>query len=253
MGRTAKIIVQSVGIAVMAGLLIAAVVSGYKTHPAERECHSLRYIIEDREERAYLTEVELTQLLHTNDLYPVGRVVAPTTLHRIENTIAHHPMVRTAQCYITPRGEMRIRITQRVPLLRVQTPVEVYFIDTDRRVMPSRESVKDRVPVVSGNVGLTMASHSLADFALWLQEDDYWRARIHHLHVQNPQMVYIYLHLSNDSEVVTFHRVVLGSMRGYEQKLHKLRVFLENGKEATKDKQYNEIDLRFKGQVIGRN
>lgn len=253
MNRTAKIIVQSVGVAIMAGLLIAAVVSGYKNRPAEQECRSLRYMIEDREERLYLTETELTQLLRAKDLYPVNRVIASTTLHRIEQTIAQHPMVRTAQCYITPRGEMRIRITQRVPLLRVQTPIEVYFIDTDRRVMEARESVKDKVPVVTGNVGVTMASHSLADFAQWLQKDSYWRARIHHLQVQNPQMVYIYLYQSNDSKVIIFNRVVLGSMRGYEEKLNKLRVFLENGSEATKDKHYSEIDLRFKGQVIGRN
>ena len=237
----------------MAGLLIAAVVSGYKNRPAEQECRSLRYMIEDREERLYLTEIELTQLLRAKDLYPVNRVVAPTTLHQIEKTIAQHPMVRTAQCYITPRGEMKIRITQRIPLLRVQTPIEVYFIDTDRRVMAYRESVRDKVPVVTGHVGVTQASNSLADFALWLQKNDYWRARIHHLHVQNPQMVYIYLHLNTDSETVTFHRVVLGSMRGYEAKLNKLRVFLEDGKEALKDKQYMEIDLRFKGQVVGRN
>lgn len=253
MNRTAKIILQTVGVAVMAGLLIAAVVSGYKARPAEKECRSLRYIIEDREERAYLTEVELTQLLRANDLYPVNRVIAPTTLYRIEKTIARHPMVRTAQCYITPRGEMRIRITQRVPILRVQTPIEVYFIDSDRRVMEARESVKDRVPVVTGNVGITMASHALADFALWLQGNEYWRARVHHMHVHNPQMVYIYLYQSNDTKAITFHRVVLGPMRGYEQKLQKLRVFLENGAVATKDKQYNEIDLRFKGQVVGRN
>ena len=253
MNRTAKIIVQSVGVAVMAGLLIAAVVSGYMTRPAEKECHSVRYIIEDREVRAYLTETELTQLLRAKDFYPVNRVIASTTLHRIEQTIAQHPMVRTAQCYITPRGEMRIRITQRVPILRVQTPIDTYFIDSDRRVMEARESVKDKVPVVSGNVGVTMASHSLADFALWLQRDTYWRTRIHHLHVQNPQMVYLYLVQSNDSDAITFNRVVLGSMRGYEQKMSKLRVFLENSSEATKDKQYREIDLRFKGQVVGRN
>ena len=230
----------------MAGLLIAAVVSGYKARPAEQECHSLRYIIEDREERMYLTEIELTQNLRAKGLYPVDRVVAPTTLHHIEKTIAQHPMVRTAQCYITPRGEMRIRITQRIPILRVQTPVELYFIDTDRRVMAYRESVRDKLPVVTGNVGVTMASHALADFAQWLQKNDYWRARIHHIQVQNPQLVY--LHLRGEA----MPRVVLGSMRGYEQKLNKLRVFLENGSEATKDKQYREIDLRFKGQVIGR-
>lgn len=235
----------------MAGLLIAAVVSGYKNRPAEQECRSLRYMIEDREERLYLTEIELTQLLRAKDLYPVNRVVAPTTLHQIEKTIAQHPMVRTAQCYITPRGEMKIRITQRIPLLRVQTPIEVYFIDTDRRVMAYRESVRDKVPVVTGNVGLTMASHSLADFALWLQKNDYWRPRIHHLQVQNPQMVYLYL--SDQHSVISVQRVVLGPMRGYEAKLNKLRVFMEDGKEALKDKQYREIDLRFKGQVVGRN
>ena len=194
----------------------------------------------------YLTEIELTQNLRAKDLYPVDHVVAPTTLHSIEKTIAQHPMVRTAQCYITPRGEMRIRITQRIPILRVQTPVELYFIDTDRRVMAYRESVRDKLPVVTGNVGVTMASHALADFAQWLQKNDYWRARIHHIQVQNPQLVY--LHLRGEA----MPRVVLGSMRGYEQKLNKLRVFLENGSEATKDKQYREIDLRFKGQVIGR-
>ena len=246
----------------MAGLLVAAVVSGFMAHPAEQECHSLRYIIEDRDERLYLTEVELTQILRAKDLYPVDRVIASTTLHKIEKTVAQHPMVRTAQCYITPRGEMRIRITQRVPLLRVQTPIEVYFIDTDRRVMTYRESVRDQVPVVTGNVGVTMASHALSDFALWLQANKYWRARIHHLQVQNPQMVYLYLKVEsgeflspseNNQKVWKEERVVLGSMRGYEQKLNKLRIFLEDGKEALKDKQYKEIDLRFKGQVIGRN
>ena len=231
----------------MAGLLIAAVVSGYKARPAEQECRSLRYMIEDREDRLYLTEIELTQRLRAKDLYPVNRVIAPETLHRIEKTIAQHPMVRTAQCYITPRGEMRIRITQRVPILRVQTPIEVYYIDTDRRVMPSRESIKDRVPVVTGNVGVTMASHSLADFASWLQEDDYWRARIHHLQVQNPQLVYLFLR----GEAMP--RVVLGPMRGYEAKLNKLRVFMEDGKEALKDKHYRELDLRFRGHIVGRN
>ena len=48
-------------------------------------------------------------------------------------------------------------------------------------------------------------------------------------------------------------RVVLGSMKDYENKLNKLRVFLENGADATRDKHYMELDLRFKGQVIGRN
>ena len=76
----------------MAGLLIAAVVSGYKARPAEQECRSLRYMIEDREDRLYLTEIELTQLLRAKDLYPVNRVED----HRAASdgshgAVLHHP------------------------------------------------------------------------------------------------------------------------------------------------------------------
>lgn len=246
MSRTVRIILQTIGGTIMAGLLIAAVVSGYMMTPKGEACTALSYRIEDKAERSYLTEVELTQLLRANDLYPVGRTLAPAELHRIEKTIAHHPMVRTAECYVTPRNEVRIRLTQRVPLLRVQTAVETYFIDTDRRVMQARPEVRDNVPVVTGNVGVQMASHSLTDFALWLQQDAYWRTHIHHIHVQNPQMVFLYLRGENQP------RVMMGPMRDYERKLHKLRIFLENGQDALKDKQYTELDIRFRGQVVAR-
>ena len=58
-------------------------------------------------------------------------------------------------------------------------------------------------------------------------------------------MVYIYLKGEQP-------RIVMGNMRGYEKKLAKLRVFFEKGAEAIQDKNYTELDLRFKGQVIGR-
>jgi cell division protein FtsQ len=235
----------------MAGLLIAAVVSGYQMQPSDISCTSLKYAIEDKNERLYVSEAELTFLLRNSGLYPVGRTLASNTLHQIETAIAHHPMVRTADCYITPRGEMRIRLTQRVPLLRVQTPLDTYFVDTDRRVMEVRTSVRDKVLVVTGNVGVQMATGVLADFAEWLRDDEYWHLRAHHLQVQNPQMVFLYL--KDEQGEIRNERVVLGPIKGYESKLEKLRTFMENGDEATRDKHYTELDLRFKGQVIGRN
>ena len=48
-------------------------------------------------------------------------------------------------------------------------------------------------------------------------------------------------------------RAVLGNMSRYEQKLAKLRTFLEKSPEEVQAKQYAELDLRFRGQVIGRN
>ena len=126
-------------------------------------------------------------------------------------------------------------------------PGDTYFVDTDRKIMPVRASVRDSVLQVTGAVGVQMASGVLGDFAEWLQDNRYWHQRIHHVQVKNPQMVYVYLNGAMTN------RAVLGPMNRYAQKLEKLRTFLENcPPEAMADKHYTELDLRFRGQVIGR-
>jgi cell division protein FtsQ len=225
-------------------LLIAAVVWGYKMRPYDAACSSISFDIRDKNERLYVTESELRQMLIKQELDPVGQPIDRVSLHRIEKAVLGHPMVRTAECYLTPLNEIKVRLTQRVPLLRVQTAGEVYLIDTDRRVMQARAVVRDSVPVVTGTIGVHMASNQMADFAMWLQKNPYWQQRIRYIQVQNPQMVYLYLRHQP--------RVVLGSMRDYERKLKKMRTFLDNSAEIIKDKNYTEYDVRFKGQVIGR-
>ena len=233
----------------VAALLVTAVVLGARMRPLEVPCSKLTYIIEDSKDRLYLTESELDQMLLAEKIYPVGRVLDRGVLHQIEQTVRQHPMVRTAQCYMTPRGEVRVRLTQRVPLLLVQMPGDSYLVDTDRKVMPVRISVKDEVLKVTGAVGVNMACKSLGDFAVWLQDNSFWQQRIRYVQVKNPQLIYLYL---NGADGAPGERVVLGSMSRYEQKLAKLRTFFKNGAEAIQDKHYYELDVRFKGQVIGR-
>lgn len=243
MSNTVQIIGSTIAVTLAAGLLIAAVLWGYAMRPTNEPCHSLRFIITDSEERMYFTEGELTSMLQEEGLYPVGQPIDRATIHRIEKRVLRHPMVRTAECYATPRNEVRVELTQRVPLLRVQTPGEAYFIDTDRRVMAPRLTVKDSVLVVTGAVGIQAAAKQIADFAEWLPTEPYWKERIHRLHMQTPQNAIVF---------VNGQRVVMGPISGYERKLRKLRTFYENSPEEIKEKKYNELDIRFKGQVIGR-
>ena len=250
MNISAGTIWKSVGVSLVAGLLIGAVVWGVKMRPTTAPCKAIDYIIEDRDERMYLTEHELTHALEKEGVYPVGKALNDVALHRIESAVGRHPMVRTAECYLTPRHVVKVRLTQRIPVLRVQTPGDTYFVDTDKRVMPVREAVRDTVLVARGAVGVQMASGPLVEFAQWLEQDKYWKARVRYVYVQNPRMVYLYL--NGDRVGVSGERVLLGSMRGFEAKLAKCRTFFDNGREALQDKHYTEYDLRFKGQVVGR-
>lgn len=250
MSNTAVIVWKSIGISLVSAMLIAAAVWGYLMTPTQTPCASITYIVEDGKHRMYLTADELSAKLRAEDIYPVGRQQDLVSLHRIERSVAAHPMVRTSECYLTPRDEVMVRLTQRVPVLRVQVPGDTYFIDTDRRVMQYRSAVKDSVLTVTGAVGVQMASTQLADFAEWLQGNKYWRKRIDHVYVASPHMIYIYV--KDEGLKVQGERIVLGSMYGYERKLRKLRTFYENSGAALEDKQYTELDIRFRGQVIGR-
>lgn len=251
MSDITRIVLRGVGILLALALLAGAVWWGYRMTPSTEPCLSLSYEIEDLNERAYVTENELDALLRSAEIYPVDRPIDRVSLQRIENTVRRHPMVRTAECYATPRRQVYVRLTQRVPLVRVQAGSEAYLIDTDRRLMESREAVKDSVLRVTGAIGVKTAARQMGDFAEWLQDNRYWQERIDHIHMRNPRTAVVYLKkpLSNGLKPA----VVLGTMNDYERKLAKLRMFMENSAEAIQDKQYSELDLRFRGQVIGRN
>ena len=247
-----KIIWHSVGVLIVLAMMVGAVMWGFHMRPMDRPCAAIEFVIEDREDRLYLSERELDQVLRNADLHPVGKTLNPGVLHRIEQTIRRHPMVRTAESYVTPRAVVRIIITQRIPLLKVVKTDELFYIEPDRQYMPSRETIKDKVLIAKGAVGRQMATGQLSDFALWMQDQPYWQKRTNYVWVQSPQMTYIYLRPEAAQEAHA-PRLVLGPMKEYERKLGKMQTFLDHSAEPIQNKQYTEYDLRFRGQVIGRN
>ena len=229
----------------MAVALVVGVVVGRVCTPT-RVCTGVEFLVVDSAERQYVDTYELTRLLQQQDLFPVGLPLNRVSLQAIENAVAAHPMVRHCECYATTQGEIRIRLAQRIPLLRVATAAEVYYIDTDHRRMPVRESVKANVLIVSGMVGEQAARTTYADFAEWLQDNTYWRQRIRQMVVQTPQQI-VLLQQGEHTE-----RILLGQMEDYERKLNKLRIYYEGTAHAVDLPTYKELDLRFRGQVVAR-
>lgn len=235
-----------VGVCVVAIVLLVALSWGKKQTPRSVLCNAIEYDFRDGTQRMYVDEGELNRLLDKELLYPVEKPLSTVALYRMEQIISHHPMIRKAECFLTPKNIVRVQITQRVPLLRVQKQGEIYFIDTERHKMEMRASITDKVLIVQGAVSEELASTELADFAKWLKTNKYWRERVKYVDMKTPKMMHIYL---NDPQQP---RIIVGEIDGFKTKLAKLRTFFDNGAEATQDKHYTELDLRFKDQVIGR-
>jgi len=208
-------------------------------------CDALKICITDFGRRQYVTEEELVKLLKREGLYPIGKTAAAVEVQRIEDAICAHPMVRRAQCYMLPSGTVCVRLSQRIPILRVVTGDASYFVDSERTKMPVRESVTTPVMVITGHVGERMACNELADLVLWLNHNRYWSDKIQSIHVVNPKMVYLIQRPDGT-------HLILGEINGYRHKMAKLRTLYDKGFEEIGWQTYRELDLRFNGQVVGR-
>ncbi len=215
------------------------------TQDGRQVCHQLNICIEDSAARQYVTNAELVALLRQKGLYPIGKSPSTISTQGIETAINQHSMVRTAECYTSPNGDVQVVLTQRVPVLRVLTAAESYLVDTDHLRMPVRESVRDTLLLAEGNIGERMATQELVSFAEWLRNNRYWRYRISKIRVRTPR--YIELIQPGDATII------IGGLTDYEQQLDKLQTLQQEGlSRMPEHRVYREWDLRYAGQVIGR-
>lgn len=209
------------------------------------ECKAAVIEIEGETDNRYITEKEVLQHLNNCRLNPVGKIFDSINCRTIEQAVLTYEPVRTAECYKTSKGEIHIRITERQPLVRIITAAESYFIDTDRRRMSILPNIRQKILTAEGSIGENTAKTQIADFAEWLQTNDYWRERIKKMTVRSDRNITLY-QFNSDT------RIMLGKLTDYKRKLKRLRLFLQASDEM-QIKSYKELDVSIDGQVIGRN
>ncbi len=208
-------------------------------------CPGMEITITDMEARQYVTAEELALMLQGKGLYPANKTISSISTQAIETAVLAHPMVRKAECYMTQAGTVCVRLNQRIPILRVLSGDDSYFVDIDRTRMPIQESVTTPVLVVEGSVGERLARSELADLAMWIYDNPYWQEKIQSVYVVNPKMVYLI-------QKPDGAHIILGEVNGFKRKLAKLRTLYDKGFDQIGWQTYREIDLRYTGQVIGR-
>jgi len=206
-------------------------------------CKELRIEIVDVPDQNYLTNDDIANRIAKAGLSPVGKDLSAISTTAIENELKGNRLIKRAECYKTIDGTVRIKVYQRVPVLRVFSTKENYYVDSDGEKMPVPSNFAAYVPVASGSIGDEYATSRLYEFALFLQQDKFW----------NSQIKQIYVAPTGDIELtpaVGDHQIILGKIDNYKENLEKLRLFYEKGLSKTGWNKYSVINLKFKNQVV---
>jgi cell division protein FtsQ len=209
----------------------------------EMPCNNLIITIKDSLDRQFLSQNDVRALLKSAQLYPIDKPLNSINTYSIEQNIAENELVSTVIAYKTPSGSIKIEITQKIPVLRIFTARENYYIDESGRVMPANYQHAIYLPVASGNIEKSLAATELYKFALFLRKNEFW----------NNQIEQIYVHPNKEIELIPRigdHRIILGSFDDFEEKMNNLRLFYEQAIPKVGWGKYEIINLKYKNQIV---
>lgn len=183
----------------------------------------------------------------------VGEPVAQLDLTKIENLIQEIPFVEDAEAFTDVHGNIRLDVTQRVPVLRViNSYYESFYIDENGRRMPTTTNSAVQVPVASGYIRERLTKvdtiqtelvRQLVALNNYIREDEYLSA----LFVQ------YYVNADGEFELIPRvgqHSVLLGDLSELDEKMEKLLVLYRDGFNEEAWRTYRLVNLKYKDQVI---
>ena len=232
-------------------IVVATLMSGYILFASfyfsegrqDMSCKSLQVVVKDSLEKHFISESDLVGLLKIKQLDPRNKPMKSINTELIEEELLKNEMISDIQAYKTPAGIIKLEVIQKMPILRILSANGNYYVDNQGTTMPISSRYVAYVPVVSGYVEKSFAVSDLYKFALFLQENEFW----------NDQIEQIYVHSDREVELVPRvgnHRIMLGTLDGFEEKLEHLKLFYEQAIPKMGWEKYSMINLKYKNQIV---
>jgi cell division protein FtsQ len=209
----------------------------------DMDCQNLIVLIKDSTDRQFLTRDNIVTILKNAQLYPVNKPLSSINTHAIEEKIAESELVSGVTVYKTPSGNIKIEISQKMPVLRVFSTSESYYVDESGSTMPADYRYATYLPVATGNIEKSFAMTELYKFALFLQKNEFWNNQIEQIYVYSNKEVELIPRIGD-------HRIMLGTFDDFEEKMNNLRLFYEQAIPKTGWGKYEIINLKYKNQIV---
>lgn len=208
-------------------------------------CSDLELVNKDEINSGIITKEKIEDILNENNVNPVGKPSRMANLDSVERLLAHHPLVKNAECYFTPSGKLIIEITQKSPILRVKNNKgKDFFLDEQGNIIPHMRNYMAYLPIATGHISEQYAKEKLTPLANYIASDDFLNSQIEQIDVNPKGEISITPRVGNNT-------IFLGMPDNLEQKFDNLKTFYKKGLSVVGWNKYKTINIEIDNQVIG--
>ncbi|MBX2947310.1 MAG: cell division protein FtsQ [Cyclobacteriaceae bacterium] len=210
--------------------------------------------IENLHENHFIDEQDIVELMQLDYANLKGANLNRLNLKEIEDRIKADRFIQSAQLYSDVKGNLVVKATLRRPVARIVRPDGPdAYIGEDGTIMPVSEKYTARVVLISGpyvrqfllvdNIRKHDDGPELMAMLHTIRKDDFWRAQIAQLDIDNKGRIYIMPQVG--SQTIEF-----GKADKLETKLRKLKIFYKDILPQMGWNKYKRVSLEFEGQIV---
>lgn len=216
----------------------------FKDNKKDQVCENFKVLVKDSLDKQFIQTKDIEYLLKKEKLHPIGKPLADINTMKMEEAISTNKLVKSVEVYITQNGSIVATICQRNPVLRVISQRDgSYYIDSERERMPISQNYTVYLPLATGYITEEFAQNELYDFVMFISKSHMWDTWVDQIVVNQQEKVQIVPRAGD-------FKVTLGSLDNYEEKLDKLKLFIDKGLSTVGWNRYSEVNLEYNNQVV---
>ena len=221
-------------VTIFGGYTIFAIVM-FGSKEKQAVCKNIVIDIDDKYN--FISEEDITNLLKEKKLYPINKTISHKDADKIEKALSKMSLSKEVECYVGD-STLYIDLTQRKPVYRVFSGKSSYYVDNERKIMPTSKNFTAKVPIVLGHIDKTQASEEVYDIVEYIEEDKYWSS------------LFKQIYITQENEIILISKqgigeILLGDISEYKEKLELLRRWYEQYPERNCDTLYSRINLKY--------
>jgi cell division protein FtsQ len=248
----AKKIIRNMFFLLSVPIIIGAYV--YAQNSSKGEFYKGLIVTIENPEINFVTKDEVIKIIEDLGIYPEQTLINTVNCKEIEKNIENNQWVKSAEIFVSANNFINVKVQQKNPVVRIQQKDSTdyaYYLDEFANPIPLSKKYTPRVSVVTTErlaftkTDLKMKS-AIVQLAQFIDKDTFWSVAISQIDVDAKNQLLLI-------PMIGTQTIVLGSTDDLENKMARLFTFYQQGINTIKWSLYDEIDLRFKGQIVCRN
>ena len=198
----------------------------------------------ENEATSFVTRGEVLQIINSLVDSIDGLPLDELPLYEMEKTIQQHALIKTAEVFVSPNGQLIVKVKEKEPVVRLQnTQGKSYYLDIEGNLFPLSRNHTQRILIANGNITDSVDVSVISKISNYIHQNEFWKAQIMQLHINENKEVELIPRVGN-------HVILLGGEEEMEEKFEKLLLFYQKGIQQTGWNKYSIINLKYKNQLV---